>query len=175
MKKFVLLPLYLLLIFLSGQAWAKPVWTTGVGFSDDQGAAIVGIRPDPNARSEYRVEIDYYDGIRQDTQEGIGLMAGVTYDVIQDLEVPLKFPGLGEIKIKVDGYLGGDGGLVANLQGKENYDAIVRGILGLGIGDQHNRAAVEFLLPVTKILDWDNLGNLDDTKQIRLVFVHRWK
>jgi len=150
-------------------------WSAGLAGNDDQVSALLEMRPDPNARTGYRAELTYFDGIREGTQEAIGAMGGVTYDVIQDAEVPLTFPfGLGTVTIKVTGYVGGLAGVAADIHGKPNYDATAVGLIGIGIGDKKNRASIEYLVPGDKILDWDNLANLDYTNCIRLVFVHRW-
>jgi hypothetical protein len=160
-----------MVVALSGLAQAR-VYTLGVGGNDDQAFVLAGVRPDAASPTEFRLTFSYLDGIRENTEAGVTFTGGVTYDVIHAAEVPFEFPwGVGKGTLKLDGYLGGEAGLGVNTEGRSNYDAVANAIIGVGLGDAANRASVE---GVVGPKDWTNFLNADNTKILRLVFVHRF-
>jgi hypothetical protein len=149
-------------------------YTAGVAGNQDQAAVIFGVRPNSDARTEYRVCLNYWDGIRDGTQEAIGVIVGATYDVIDDVNMPFDFPwGLGGGQLKVRGYLGVGAGTVVNTHGTSEWDALAVGIIGASIGDAVNRIGVEAVIPVDPALT-SILANMDDISTLRIVAMHKW-
>jgi hypothetical protein len=152
---------------------AKPVWTVGAVGNGDEFGVIGGVRPSAEAKTEFRVEMLYLDGIRENTQTAMSGAVGATYDVF-DGNVPFSFPfGLAKGTVDIRGYFGGEVGIVGNIKGPTNYDAVAAGIVGVSVGDTVNRVGVEALLPL-RIASWTDLANLDDTSVFRIVLVHRF-
>jgi hypothetical protein len=91
-----------------------------------------------------------------------------------DTNTPFTFPwGIAKGTVALKCYLGGCAGVVGNIEGATNYDALAAGIAGVSMGDSVNRIGVEALLPV-RIASWNQMANLDDTSVLRIVLVHRF-
>jgi hypothetical protein len=163
----------LVIVALCGLCEAKAVWTAGTVGNGDEFGVIGGVRPSADAKTEYRVEVLYLDGIRENTQRAFCGALGATYDVI-DTNTPFAFPwGLAKGTVALRCYLGGCAGLVGNIEGATNYDALAAGLAGVSMGDAVNRIGVEALLPV-RLSSWNQLANLDDTSVLRAVIIHRF-
>jgi hypothetical protein len=170
MKLFVSLFLVILPIL---PAIASPL-TVGVAGNNDQAALLLGVRPSADSRTEYRLELGFYDGIQDGMAEAIGLSASVTYDVI-DANVPFDFPfGLGKTATLVRGFIGGKVGGVVNLQGPSEYDVLAAGIVGISIGDETNRVELRATPPLDPAL-WKKLADMDNTSVLSLALIHRFK
>lgn len=172
MKKIVVIGLMLMACVT---VQASP-WTLGAAGNQDAFSVIGGIRPGADAKTEYRVSLNYYDGLKPDTHQAIGLALGATYDVISEANIPFEFPwGIGKGNLKATGYLGGEVGFLVNVKGKAEYDAVAAGIVGVSVGDQENRLGVELLVPVDSDAAPQLLADMDDIGTVRLIFVHRFK
>jgi len=161
------------LFCLVGVVSGEP-WTLGVAGNDDSISVLGGVRPTPHARTEFRVEFGYLDGISGGKVEAVMLGVGATYDALQDVNLPFEFPfNLGSAVIKMTGYIGGTVGVCANIHGQTDYDAIALAIVGVSAGDERNRLGLELSLPLNKEL-WSGLADLENMSNLRLVLIHRF-